>query len=121
MSIRILALLVVVSSCVDSSDVPGATNVCDTRLGPVAGCGAGLGGGAINQIRTACTKLASCGLVAIQGNPDTTRTFDECVGAFEQYPIDTLPAILDCIARSSCEQLSDPMDGTHSICERFGR
>jgi hypothetical protein len=116
-ALSLLALLL--GGCVDASQkVPGATDICDTRLGPLTGCGPDLGAGGIDQIRAACTKLESCGLVSVQNGG---RTFDDCVGDFEQYPIDTLPAILDCIAHSSCEQLHDPDDSHKSICERFAK
>ena len=118
---RFCLVVLTLAACVDSAQVPGATNICDTRFGAVAGCGPNLGGAPIDQIRQACTKLAMCGYVVIQGNPSDTRTFEECVGDFEGYPIDTLPAILDCISKSSCEQLRDPMSEHVSICERFGR
>ena len=118
---RLCLLALTLAACVDSAKVPGATPICDTRLGPLVNCGPNLGGPSIDQIRDACTKLAQCGYVVIQGNPDQVRTFEECVNDFEGYPIDTLPAILDCIANSSCEQLHDPENGHLSICERFGR
>jgi hypothetical protein len=112
--------LLTLGACVDSTKgVPGATQICDTRLGPLVNCGPNLGGAPIDRIRDACTKLADCGIIAVQA-PDG-RTFDKCVSDFEQYPIDTLPAILDCIANSSCEQQVDPKDGDHSICERFAK
>ena len=108
------------AACVDGSrDVPGASNICDTRLGPLAGCGPSLGGGPINQIRDACTKLVTCGIINVQA--PSGRTFEDCVASFEGYAIDTLAAILDCISKSSCEQLHDPMSADHSICEQFGR
>ena len=119
--IRLCLTLLTLGACVDSAEVPGATQICDTRLGPIVNCGPNLGGGRIDQIRQACQKLAQCGYVKEQGDPNMVRTFEECVGDFEGYPIDTLPAILDCIAKSSCEQLHDPDNGHLSICERFGR
>ena len=105
-------------SCVQGERIPGATPACQSREGPLLGCGPRTGGLPEDSIRAACQKLAACGLVAIEHGG---RSFEDCLGDFEGYPIDTLPAILDCIGRSSCEQLPDPQDRNISICERFGR
>ena len=116
-----LALVVALagaSGCSEGNRVPGATPACDTREAPLLGCGAAGGGTALASIRDACSKLASCGLVSIEGG---RRSFEDCVGDFEGYPIDNLPAILACIGRTECAALPDPNDRNVSICERLGR
>jgi len=105
--------------CLEGSRVPGAMPACDTREGPLLGCGARTGGPPLDSIRAACQKLAECGLVSIEGG---ARSFQDCINDFEGYPIDALPAILECIGRTDCQSLRDPANRGSgvSICERFG-
>jgi hypothetical protein len=118
----LLAALLLATSpaCVDDKDrVPGAPSACDSREGPLLGCGPTPGGELdVDSIRAACRKLAACGLVTISPH-NGARSFDQCVSDFEGYAADLLPAILACIDHAACQDLPDPKDRTSTICERY--
>jgi hypothetical protein len=108
----------VAGACSNDGRLPGATSACQAPEAALLGCGPRGGADDTDSIREACAKLASCGLVSIDRGD---RSFADCISDFDGYPIDALPAILNCIARSRCDELPDPDDKSRSICERYGR
>ena len=113
-----LAFLLTLAACADDP-APGAPSPCDTPAGPLLSCPGETVSPQPPTIESACARLVECGLFAVNDVDENGNHHDDyktCVNGLrgDEFPIERLTFVLECVDVSTCEQL------THDHCGRFG-
>ena len=111
-------LLLLLAACADNP-APGALSPCDTPAGPLVSCPGPSVSSTPLTIEGACARLVQCGLFAvdhIDGNGNHQNDYKACVNSLrgDDFPIERLTFVLQCVDVSTCDQLAQ------DHCGRFG-
>lgn len=115
------AAVLLLAGCGGDTDTGGFNDPCAFTTGALVGCPPTSSGQSASDVEDACWKLIDCNAFGVES--DDRVDFTNCVNTLHRLSADRLTFALQCIGRSSCEDLrdgrttSDPRTGP---CFQFG-